>query len=63
MKKIMRDYAAFEQAMDERKLYLELDFVGICTRIGADHVELDEILKKELGFDGQSLVDYYRKNC
>ncbi len=63
MKKIMSDYAAFEQAMDLMKLYMVLDFEGICREIGADKDALDSLLLSELGYDGQSLVDYYRKNC
>ena len=56
----MIDYAAFERAMDEEKLFLDLDFNGICRRIGADRDTLDEKLFEELGLDGDSLVDIYR---
>ena len=58
----MKDYAAFERAMNEEKLYRELDYEGICRRIGADRDLLEDLLVKELGFEGQDLVDYYRAN-
>lgn len=52
-------YAAFERAMDEEKLYRDLDFLGICLRIGADPVALEGRLVEELGYRGQELVDLY----
>ena len=62
METVFKDYAAFEQAMNEQKLYLELDYEGICSRIGADSKALDHLLTEELGYDGKSLVEYYRSN-
>lgn len=60
MEKTMEDFAAFERAMDEDGLFRRFDFHGICSEIGADPARLDEMLWKELGFTGQSLVDFYR---
>ncbi|GEM_PF-967818 len=55
-----KEYAAFERAMDEEKLYREIsDYVGICALIDADPIRLDRILYEELGWHGQDLVDYY----
>ena len=45
--------------MDEEKLYRDLDFLGICLRIGADPVALEGRLVEELGYRGQELVDLY----
>ncbi|MBP5218519.1 MAG: hypothetical protein J6Z47_06185 [Bacteroidales bacterium] len=59
MEKIEKYYAAFELAMNEEKLYRDCDFLGICLRIGADPVALDEMLVEELGYSGQDLVDLY----
>ena len=56
----MEDYAAFEQVMDEEKLYLTMDFEAICRSIGADSDALNEMVYSELGLDGQELVEYYR---
>ena len=60
MEKTMKDYAAFERAMNEEKLYLTMDFEGICRKIGADSDALDEKVYSELGFDGPDIVEYYR---
>ena len=60
MEKTMKDYAAFERAMEEEKLYLSMDFKEICRKIGADYDVLNEIVYSELGFDGPDLVKYYR---
>ncbi len=59
MEKTEKYYAAFERAMNEEKLYRDYDFLGICLRIGADPVALDESLVEELGYSGQDLVDLY----
>lgn len=54
------DYAAFERAMDEERIYSEVpDFAGICSRIGADPVSLDKMIYEEIGWRGQALVDFY----
>ena len=54
------DYAAFERAMDEERIYNEIpDFAGICSRIGADPVSLDKMIYDEIGLRGQALVDFY----
>ena len=60
MEKTMKDYAAFERAMEEEKLYLSMDFEGICRKIGADYDVLNEMVYSELGFDGPELVKYYQ---
>ena len=59
MEKTEKYYAAFERAMNEERLYRDLDFLGICLRIGADPVALDVKLVEELGYRGQDLVDLY----
>ena len=60
MKSVKEDYAAFERAMDEERLYLTMDFEGICRKIGADSASLNATIRSELGFDGPDLVSYYR---
>lgn len=62
MEKTLKDYAAFERAMNEDKLYLKYDFKEICQKIGADQYFLNELIIGELGFSGQALVDYYYSN-
>ena len=62
MEKTMVDYAAFEKAMDEDKVYLDLDFEEICLALGADRKALDRLLMEETGFSGQGLVDLYLSN-
>ncbi len=60
MEKTEMDYAAFERAMDEEKVYLRNDdFNGICSLLGADAGSLDGKLFEELGFHGQELVEAY----
>ncbi len=57
-----KEYASFEMAMDEERLYrLIPDFQGICLRIGAEPAALDAKLYEELGYSGQELVDFYRR--
>ncbi|MBO5635833.1 MAG: hypothetical protein J5907_10495 [Bacteroidales bacterium] len=60
MEKIMKDYAAFERALDEDKVYLDLDYNEICTALGADANALDKLILKEIGYSGRELVDFYR---
>jgi hypothetical protein len=59
MEQLDKIYAAFEVAMDEKKLYKDYDFLSICLMIGADPARLDEMLFAELGYHGQDLVDFY----
>lgn len=62
MDKTENEYAAFERAMDEDRIYRRVyDFWGICLRIGADPFSLDRMIRGELGFRGQELVDSYRR--
>lgn len=62
MNRTDRDYAAFERAMDERGIFRECaDFREICSLIGADPVSLDRKIREELGWRGQALVDFYRR--
>lgn len=62
MDKTEKEYAAFERAMDEDRIYRRVhDFWGICLRIGADPASLDRMIRCELGFRGQELVDRYRR--
>ena len=60
MRNIMEDYAAFERAMDEDKVYLDLCFEEICSALGADIESLDRLIFSEIGFNGRDLVDFYR---
>ena len=62
MEKLMEDYAAFERAMDEGKVYLDLDFEEICTALGADKDALDRLILNETGYSGQGLVVFYHSN-
>ncbi len=56
-----KEYAAFEKAMDEERIYKRLsDYSEICALIGADPVLLDRVIYGELGYSGQGLVDFYR---
>ena len=62
MDRTENDYAAFEEAMDERRLYRQIsDFAGICLSIGAEPAALDAVIYEELGYSGQDLVDFYRR--
>lgn len=57
------DYAAFERAMDEERIYAGVqDFEGICSAIGADPVSLDRMIYDEIGLRGQALVDFYLRS-
>ncbi|MBR1927595.1 MAG: hypothetical protein IJ840_07615 [Bacteroidales bacterium] len=60
MGKMMEDYAAFEQAMDRDKVYLDLSFEEISAALGADENALDRLILNEIGFGGRELVDFYR---
>ena len=60
MGKMMEDYAAFEQAMDRDKVYLDLSFEEISAALGADEEALDRLIFNEIGFGGKELVDFYR---
>ena len=60
MEKLMEDYAAFERAMDQDKVYLDLYFEEICEAIGADAEVLDRLILSEIGLDGRETVDFYR---
>ena len=62
MEKTKEDYAAFERAMDEGKVFLDLDFEEICDALGADGEALDRLIIEELGFSGQWLVDFSHSN-
>ena len=57
---MMEDYAAFEQAMDRDKVYLDLSFEEISAALGADEEALDRLIFNEIGFGGKELVDFYR---
>ncbi len=62
MDRTEKDYAAFEKAMDDWKLYRWIpDFYGICLRIGVETAALDAMIYEELGYSGQELVDFYRR--
>lgn len=62
METIEKNYADFERLMIEEKSYLDgtLSFKTICLAIGADQGALDSLIQEELGFSGQSLIDYLR---
>ena len=56
----MEDYAAFERAMDEDKVFLDLCFEEICSALGVDTMALDRLVLREIGMGGRELVDFYR---
>ena len=57
-----KEYAAFERAMDEDRIYREVsDYSEICLRIGVGPVELNVKIYEELGYFGQDIVDFYRR--
>lgn len=61
MDRTEKDYSAFEELMDEGKVYRKIsDFEGICSLISADPFMLDKKIFEELGFRGQDLVNLYR---
>ena len=62
MDKTMEDYAAFERAMDEGMVFLDLDFEEICDALETDREALDRLIIEELGFSGQELMDFYHSN-
>ena len=63
MDRTMNDYAAFEKAMDEKRLYRRFScFAEICSLIGAEPAALDAVIYDELGYTGQNLVDFYRRS-
>ena len=60
MEKLMRDYAALEQAMDIDEVFVDLDVEDICFAIEAAKKTLDQLIFSEIGYGGQELVDFYR---
>ena len=62
MQKIDTDYAAFERAMDEDRIYEDraVTYSEICRSIGADPSALDVLLRKEIGYSGDCLLALYR---
>ena len=55
-----QEYAAFERAMNEERIYLRVsDYSEICALIGADPIGLDKVIFEELGWHGQAVVDFY----
>ena len=55
-----KEYAAFEKAMDEERIYRKVsDFSEICALIGANPIGLDRVIYGELGWHGQAVVDFY----
>ena len=55
-----QEYAAFERAMNEERIYLRVsDYSEICALIGADPIGLDRVIYEELGWHGQAVVDFY----
>ncbi|MGN0202220.1 MAG: hypothetical protein ACI399_04870 [Candidatus Cryptobacteroides sp.] len=63
MKKTEKDYAAFEHAMNIDAAYRDnsLDYSGICSLLGLDPAPLEDLLKEELGFTGDEIVSFYRR--
>lgn len=61
-KTIDYEYAAFESAMDEGKIYTDesLSFTDICSLIGADSNALELKIVEELGYLGEELLELYR---
>lgn len=63
MKTYLEQFAAFEKAMDEDRIYRDanLDFEGICCHVGADPVVVDGMASREVGCDARTLVEIYRE--
>jgi hypothetical protein len=57
-----RFFAAFEQMMDEDKIYIDprVDFRKICYMAGTRPEVLDRILSRELGMKGSEILSVYR---
>ena len=62
MEKLMEDFAAFERAMDEDRVYLDLSLEEISAAIGADEAALDRLVFEETGYSARALVDFYQSN-
>lgn len=54
-------YERFGREITENESYRELDFGQICRKIRASPSSLDEILLKEVGVDGRTLIGILRK--
>lgn len=62
-KKLMEKYELFGRLMTEDKIYEDpsMDFKKACALAGIRPCVLDRLLKKELGVNGNELLDNYRK--
>ena len=63
MKKMKEKYALLEQLLDEEKIYLVkgVSFADLCLALGADRQAMDDHVRKELGLDGEALMETFRK--
>ena len=63
MKTIARAYSEFGALMED-SAYLStpnLTFAGVCAHIGVSPSSLNEVLRKELGFYGPDILEYFQK--
>jgi DNA-binding transcriptional ArsR family regulator len=58
------NYSRLESLLTEEKIYLipDLTFEKVCSWLGVQPRELENLIFKELGLTGQGLIDRYRKD-
>ncbi len=58
-----KEYAAFGRLMNEEKVYIDpsVDFAAVCRWLGMDAEALDAVLREELGYGGDGLMEAYRR--
>ncbi len=63
MKTIDEQYARLEKLLDDEKIYLVrgVSFADLCVALGADRQAMDDHLQKELGMDGEALMQTFRQ--
>ena len=63
MKTIDEQYARLEKLLDDEKIYLVrgVSFADLCVALGADRQAMDNHLQKELGMDGEALMQTFRQ--
>ena len=57
MRTLEENYAVFERLVDEEMIYLTPDygFGRVCRMLGVARAEMDALLERELGLDGDAL--------
>ncbi|MDO5442968.1 MAG: hypothetical protein Q4G10_04800 [Bacteroidia bacterium] len=58
MKRIEHSYSILEMLLNEEHIFLNprVSFSMICSWIGSDRSEMDDLLREELGLDGDELL-------